>query len=52
MDSIILQYIVIGALFCFALVYVFRKAGKSFRGEKTCSKGCDCRISEKKETTT
>ena len=44
MDTTIIQYIIIAILFCVALVYVFRSVRQSFKGKKTCSKGCDCSV--------
>ncbi len=47
MDATIIQYIGIAVLFCVALVYVYRRTKQSLKGEKTCSKGCDCPANEK-----
>ncbi len=42
MDITVIQYIGIAILFCIALIYLFRRTKQSLKGDKTCSKGCDC----------
>ncbi|WP_372340059.1 FeoB-associated Cys-rich membrane protein [Parapedobacter lycopersici] len=49
MDAITIQYLIIGTLFVVALVYLIRRTRRSFKGGKSCSKGCGCAFTEKTE---
>jgi len=46
MDAITIQYIVVGALFLVAVVFLVRRTRRSFGNKGGCSKGCGCDFSE------
>lgn len=51
MDAITIQYIVIGALFLGAVVFLIRRTRKSLKGKPGCAKGCGCEFSEHPQKT-
>jgi len=51
MDAIIIQYIVIGALFLAAVGFLIRRTRRSVSSKSTCNKGCGCEFSVPEEKT-
>ena len=42
MTNLIIQYIIVGEIIIAAVIYFSKTMSASFKGKKSCGKGCDC----------